>query len=72
MRLIVMIISATILAGCNRLEKVPPKEDPEPSTTRQVIDGFTGRTTVKAGKKAMDTVKEVSKQHQAELDEVTD
>lgn len=74
MRLLV-IIAAVLFAGCSRTVETEQAEEkkaqaPAESTARQVIDGMTGRTAVKAGRKAKATLEKVGAQEKQDLDEV--
>ena len=68
-----MLLAAFLAAGCAKTEDQgtpPAKAKAEPSVAQQLVDGMTGRTAVKAGKKARATIEKVSQEKKEMLDEV--
>ena len=70
---------ALALAGCGdgraTTGRTPPQRNGvgqtnEPSSASTIVDGLTGRTAVRYGKRAMTEVKELGVKRQQELDEV--
>ena len=70
MRVVCLIAAAGLLAGCDGGRAGKKKGSGRPSVAEEMIDGATGRTAVRHGKRAMETVKRVSKQEQEDLNEV--
>ncbi len=73
MRVITILAAVILIAGCSQEPKVVKKTEAAPkapSTAQQAIDGFTGRTAVKQGKRAQQQIKDISAQQNKELDEV--
>lgn len=69
MKTLALIILIAMTIGCSKStgkEGAPKK----PSLTEELIDGATGRTAVRHGRKAMDTIERVSKQEAKDLEEV--
>jgi len=65
MRPVLVLIAAALVAGCGK-----DKKDKKPSVAQEMIDGATGRTAVRHGKRAMETIERVSEQEQKDLEEV--
>ena len=68
-----VLLALLALVGCNK----PPERTPSPasgpsrkSTAATLVDGFTGRTAVNSGKKAMSTIRRVSEQERGDLEQV--
>lgn len=70
MKLVLSLIACLLVLGCDRGGSKKKKAEEKPSVAQEMIDGVTGRTAVKQGKKAMETVERVSRQEQEDLDEV--
>jgi len=76
MRIAVLLATlALFVAGCG---PAAPAKGPaaaeapkEPSTAQTMIDGVTGRTAVRQGKKAQETIEKVSAQKNADLEAVS-
>ncbi|MGQ9661444.1 MAG: hypothetical protein ACUVWX_03790 [Kiritimatiellia bacterium] len=70
---------AFVLGGCSGGDKTtartpspwnPVEQRSEKSSVSTVVDGLTGRTAVRSGKRAMTNVIELGEKKQKELDEV--
>ncbi len=72
MRVFLILIAAALATACTKEQKPEAAEakPKQPSTAQQAIEGFTGKTAVKQGRKAMDKLEAVSAQKNDELDEV--
>lgn len=71
MRYGMVLIPALLLGGCAREGTRTPGDVPqEPSTTRTLIEGITGKTAVEAGKKAKRTIETTSAARNQDLDDV--
>ena len=69
MRIVILTAAILLAAGCDKLPK-GKNGTKKPSMAQEMIDGATGRTAVKHGKRAMETLERVSAQEQKDLDEV--
>jgi len=70
---ILMLMVVLWAAGCAKTEDegTPTAEvKTEPSAAQTLVDGFTGRTAVRAGEKARATIEKVSQEKNEMLDEV--
>ena len=65
---IVIILLVIIGNGCNP-NKNNEKHNKKPASS--TIEGLTGYTAVKSGKKTANEVKKISAKHQKDLDEIT-
>lgn len=73
MRTSLLILAlAGLLAGCAPSQSPASKDDapPQPSTADTLIDGMTGRTAVRQGQQARETLEKVSAKKNAELEEI--
>ena len=78
MRVLLIIFIATAMLGCRPpagKKKAAAKSKPKPtparkSTMQTAVDGFTGRTAVKSGRKAQNQIREISAKKDEDLDEV--
>ncbi|MFC1496846.1 hypothetical protein ACFLS1_00045 [Verrucomicrobiota bacterium] len=75
MKLFLIILILYGLTGCRKPNEQEKKESGEispdqKSSTETFIDGVTGRTAVRAGKKARETLEKVSAEHQKNLEEI--
>jgi len=70
MRIIILIALVILTAGCTKSSDTKKSTPQKPSIADEMIDGVTGRTAVRHGRKAMDTIERVSKQEAKELEEV--
>lgn len=69
-RSIILVFGIACLCGCAEADKhavevdetnaPPPVAAPQKSMTREVIEGFTGKTTVEQGKQTMDKAKDIN------------
>ncbi len=63
----------TLGAGCGKpTESATTPEKPTKSSMTLFAEGVTGKTAVDAGRRAQDQIKAVSKQHNADLDALSD
>ena len=74
MKVAIVLLVAIMAAACSKepaqadsKAKAPKKP---PSTAKQAIDGFTGKTAVKQGKMAQKQLIDISTKKNSELDEV--
>ena len=72
-----LLIISLLMVGCSKqpesTEKPEPKPEPKPaekSTAQTAIDGFTGRTAVRAGQKAEKDLRAISAKKDEQLSEV--
>ena len=71
MRAILIVFLALLLAGCARESQESTIGDKKKkSSVQTLLDGATGRTAVRAGRKAEKTLRQVSADQQRELEEV--
>lgn len=73
MRVTMILATVILVAGCSQKPNAETKADATPkppSTAQQAIDGFTGRTAVKQGKKAQQQITDISAKENKDLDEV--
>ena len=69
-----VLIFAGIAAGCSRNEPAEPESKPSDSGLKAdmklAVEGFTGKAAVDAGKRAMNTIEDISEQKNKDLNEV--
>lgn len=65
----VLAAAALTLGGCSQQEQKPPGA--QPSASRQIVEDMTGYTQVKTARKAEKQIKEVSAEHNKDLNEIT-
>ena len=68
------VVALVGLAGCSgktQSEQAVQTNAVQQSTAAQVIDGMTGVSAVKAGRRAEDTIRRVSEKKNKDLDEAT-
>jgi PBP1b-binding outer membrane lipoprotein LpoB len=65
----IILLIPLLICSCSQNPATKHKST-KPSTTKTVIEGMTGYTSVKTGRKAADKVKVTSAAHQKDLDEV--
>lgn len=70
----VLVMVIGLAAGCSRSESSSTEDKPADSGIKAdmklAVEGFTGKTAVKNGRKAMDTIEKVSAQKNDDLNEV--
>ncbi|MCK5850586.1 MAG: hypothetical protein KAH23_06685 [Kiritimatiellae bacterium] len=68
-KVFVLMIFATMMIGCSKssTKKGAPEK---PSMAEEFIDGATGRTAVRHGRKAMETIERIQKQETEDLNKV--
>jgi len=67
---VVLLLAVGLAIGCTRSDTVESKAKPARSSAETLIDGFTGRTAVNAGKKATEDITRISEQHNRDLEAV--
>ncbi len=65
---ILLLLVATLIAGCAKSEAPKSEAKPAPSSAQTLINGFTGRTAVNAGKKAREDLTRISEKRNADLE----
>ncbi|MFO7870702.1 MAG: hypothetical protein R6V03_04635 [Kiritimatiellia bacterium] len=75
MKLLIIIAMALIVTGCSRSKdenKNGTKTNSQggKSTAQTLLDGFTGRTAVRAGKKARKQITDISEKRDKRLEEI--
>ena len=70
MRNVAIVLAVLLVAGCGAEKKKKENVTKKPSVAQEMIDGATGRTAVRHGKRAMETLERVSAQEQQDLEEV--
>ncbi len=69
--LIFLLIVTLMICGCSQNRTSTKKQTTKKkSSTQSVIEGMTGHTAVKSGKKAANEVKKVSAAHEKDLEEI--
>lgn len=73
MKKIIILAAIALASGCDKPAPAKPEQTeskkPSQSTAGQAIDYMTGRTAVKSGRKAMDTLKKVGEQERKDFEQ---
>jgi hypothetical protein len=73
MKVAAVLLIAVLAAACSKeptAADAKPAAPKAPSTVKQALDGFTGKTAVKQGKRAQKQIIDISAKKNSELDEV--
>ena len=73
MKVAAVLLVAVLATACSKeptAADAKPATPKRPSTVKQAIDGLTGKTAVKQGKRAQKQIIDISAKKNSELDEV--
>lgn len=70
MRVVLILLSALLVAACSKPEKEAAAAPKKPSTMKTAVDGFTGKTAVESGQRAKAQLEAIRKKENAEMDEI--
>ena len=68
-KIALILIVPLLICGCSK-DSTKKQKTKKTSSTQSIIEGMTGHTAVKSGKKAANKIKSVSAAQQKELDKV--
>jgi hypothetical protein len=64
-----LTIMVLLMTACSRAEAPAGRQNPQPTTAKEVIEGITGKTAVDAGRRTQEKVRAISAERNRDLGE---